>query len=134
MLANSTRGADTVHPGAVDRLNSVSISAANLEAALEALAHLPIHAQRDPVAQALTLQAYGREAGLEDHVLAAAALHARVTALAKWTASHNPDRQSDVSSVMEAAARFPLCELGDGIGFEAAGFQETILFIEELPW
>jgi hypothetical protein len=32
------------------------------------------------------------------------------------------------------AAQFPPSELADGIGLEPTGFQEMILFIEELPW
>jgi hypothetical protein len=36
--------------------------------------------------------------------------------------------------VIEAASRFPLSESDDGVIFEPGGFQEMILFIEELPW
>lgn len=43
-------------------------------------------------------------------------------------------RQSDAESVIEAASRFPLSESDDGVIFEPGGFQEMILFIEELPW
>lgn len=65
---------------------------------------------------------------------ASAALHARVTALTKWTAARDPERQSDVRSVLEATARFPLSDTDAGIGFEAAGFEELILIIDDLPW
>ncbi|WHU04396.1 hypothetical protein [Sphingomonas sp. NIBR02145] len=80
------------------------------------------------------LQPYARDAGFADDALAGAALHARVTALAKWTAAHDPLRQSDAEAIVEAAARHPLVEGEAGIGFEAPAFQEMILFIEELPW
>jgi hypothetical protein len=118
---------------ATDRLNAVPVSGPQLEAALEILAALPAHLRAQPAAQALALQAYAREAGFEEDA-ASAALHARVTALAKWTAAHDPERQSDARSVLEAAARFPLGETEEGIGFEPGGFQELILFIDDLPW
>lgn len=114
-------------------LNAVSISGLQLEAALEVLAALPAHLRSRPGAQALALQAYAKEAGFED-ADASAVLHARVTALAKWTAVHDPERQSDPRSVLEAATRFPLSEAGAGIVFEPGGFQELILFIDDLPW
>lgn len=116
---------------ATDLLNAVPVSPAQIEAALEVLAALPAHLRARPHAQAL--QAYAREAGFEEDA-ASAALHARVTALAKWTAAHDPERQSDVRSVLEAAARFPLSDTEAGIGFEAGGFQELILFIDDLPF
>lgn len=118
---------------ATDLLNAVPVSAAQLEAALEVLAALPAHLRARPHAQAPALQAYAREAGFKEES-ASAALHARVTALAKWTAAHDPERQSDPRSVLEAAARFPLSEADTGIGFEPGGFQEFILFIDDLPW
>ena len=118
---------------AADRLNAVPLSGPQLEAALEILAALPAHLRALPAAQSLALQAYAREAGFEEEA-ASAALHARVTALAKWTAAHDPERQSDARSVLEAAARFPFSEGECGIMFDAAGFQEMVLFIEELPW
>lgn len=118
---------------ATARLNAVPVSGPQLEAALEILAALPAHLRALPAAQALALQAYSREAGLEEEA-ASAALHARVTALAKWTAARDPERQSDARSVLEAAARFPLSEGECGIMFDTAGFQEMVLFAEELPW
>lgn len=118
-------------PGA---LNAVAFAAAHIQGGLEALAMLPPRAQEDPRAQALQLQAYVREASLPDEVMVSAALHARITALAKWTAAHDPARQSDAEAVIAATARYPLSEMANGIGFEPSGFQEMILFIEELPW
>jgi hypothetical protein len=118
---------------AIDNLNAVHISGPQLEAALQVLATLPAHLQALPEAQARALHAYASEAGFEaDH--AAAALHARVTALAKWTAAHDPERQSDARAVLEAAGRFPLGVTESGIGFEPGGFQELVLFIDSLPW
>lgn len=73
----------------VDRLNAVPVSGPQLEAALEVLAALPAHLRARATAQAMALQAYAREAGF-DADDAAAALHARVTALTKWTAAHYP--------------------------------------------
>lgn len=122
-----------IHMNAIDRLNAVLVSGPQLEAALAILAALPAHLRARPAAQGLALQAYAREAGFEDEA-ASAALHARVTALAKWTAAHDPERQSDARSVLEAAARFPLGEMKTGIGFDPGGFQELILFIDDLPW
>jgi hypothetical protein len=118
---------------AIEQLNAVPVSAPQLEAALEVLAALPAHLQSRPDAQALALQAYAAEAGYQQDA-ASEALHARLTALARWTAMHDPERQSDARSVLDAAARFPLGDTGSGIGFEAGGFQELILFIDDLPW
>jgi hypothetical protein len=115
-------------------LNAVAVAPAQLTAALETLSLLPQGAQRDPRAQAFALQAYAGEAGLGDDPTLSAALHARVTALAKWTAAHDPGRQSDPEAVIAASSQFRLSALATGIGFEPAGFQEMILFIEELPW
>lgn len=119
---------------ALERLNRVVFTPAQIEGALEMQFLLPAQRQRDPRLQALALQAYASDSGLEDDFATAAALHARIAALAKWTASHDPHRQSDAQSVVCAAAQFPLSELADGVGFEPTGFQEMILFIEELPW
>lgn len=118
---------------ATDRLNAVPFSGVQVAAALEVLAMLPPTHRDDPRSQAAVLQAYARDAGFAEDALAGAALHARVTALAKWTAAHDPLRQSDAEAVIEAA-RHPLVETEAGVGFEAPAFQEMILFIEELPW
>lgn len=123
---------DIVDPLAL--LNAVAFAPAQIATALEVLATLPVTAQRDPMAQSLALQAHARDAGLGDVAVVSAALHARVTALAKWTAAHDPGRQSDPGAVIASTAHFPLGNLSNGIGFEPAGFQEMILFIEELPW
>jgi len=134
MLAlQSAEPAHDGHMSAIDQLNAVAISGPQLEAALEILAALPAQLQQRPHAQALALQAYAAEAGFEEEQ-ASAALHARAAALAKWTAAHDPERQSDPQAVLEAAARFPLGDTEAGIGFEPGGFQELVLFIEDLPW
>lgn len=118
---------------AMERLNGVKVSAAQLQIALERLSSLPAHLRNRLPAQAMALQALAaEEAFAEDH--ASAALHARIVALAKWTALHDPERQSDAEAVVEAAARLPLSEGEGGVYFEPNGFQEMILFIEELPW
>jgi hypothetical protein len=126
--------AATSSGSATERLNTVPLVGGQIAAALEVLALLPAAHRQDPRSQAAVLQAYARDAGFADDALAGAVLHARVTALAKWTAAHDPLRQSDPEAIVEAAARHPLVESEAGIGFEAPAFQEMILFIEELPW
>ena len=134
MFSQSSPVSAVAAPGcAVDRLNAVALGGAQIAAALEVLSLLPAAHREDPRSQAAVLQAYARDAGFTDS-LAGAALHARVTALAKWTSAYDPLRQSDAAAVTEAAARHPLVETEAGIGFEAPAFQEMILFIEELPW
>jgi hypothetical protein len=133
MLIEPLRPASNVRPEAIGKLNAVALSAANIQAALEVLARTPPQAQGNPRAQAAFLRAYVRDAALPDDAVVAAALHARVTALAKWTATHDPDRQS-AEAVIEATAGFPLGDCDSGVAFDPAGFQEMILFIEELPW
>ncbi len=124
----------TPAPDGLESLNRVVFTPAQIEAALEMLFLLPAQRQRDPRIQALALQAHARDKGPDDDIAIAAALHARIAALAKWTVDHAPRRQSDAQAVMSAAAQFPLSEQAEGIGFEPTGFQEMILFIEELPW
>lgn len=119
---------------ATAQLNSVALTGAQIAAALQILAGLPEPQRDDPLAQAVALQTYALDTGFSDVAIAGAALHARVTALAKWTALHDPLRQSDPEAAIEATARHPLVEADGGIGFEGAAFQEMILFIEELPW
>ena len=134
MLSFQPRVSDaTPLPSATERLNAVQITAFQLEGALEVLARLPAHLRNRPQAQALALQAFAEEEGFGDDC-ASAALHARATALAKWTAAHDPELQSNAEAVIEAAARFPLAANEAGIAFEPAGFQELILFIEDLPF
>ncbi len=115
-------------------LNGVGLSGPQFAAALEVLALLPEEQRHDPRSQAMALQAYAMDVGFADEAVAGAALHARITALAKWTLAHDPERQSDPQAVIEAAARHPLVDGAGGIGFEGTAFQEMILFIEELPW
>lgn len=115
-------------------LNGIIVTPGEIEAALRILSLLPQGAQCEPAAQAAALQAYVQDAGGGDAVLRAAALHARLTALGKWTAACDPQHQSETNAVFEAAARFPLHDCDTGVGFDAAGFQEMVLFIEELPW
>jgi hypothetical protein len=62
------------------------------------------------------------------------ALRARVTALAAWRSAHDPRRASNDPAMLDAAAMFPLGLLDGGLGFEPAGFQDMIMFIEEMPW
>lgn len=124
----------TPFPVALAALNAVAIDARQIEAALGLRMLLPVEQRSDPAAQAAALLAYARDAGLADSTTAAAALHARVAALDHWTAVHDPAGQLDQAALHEAAARMPLSDGGDGAAFEAAGFQELLLFIEDLPW
>ncbi|WP_221262556.1 hypothetical protein [Sphingomonas kyeonggiensis] len=134
MLAEPVRSAATEADDILGLLNAVAITAGQFQGAMETLAALPDPARRDPAAQAIALQAYASDAGLGEDPLVSAALHARITALAKWTTAWDPDRQSDVQAVIDSAVRFPLSAGVNGIAFEPAGFQELILFIEALPW
>ncbi len=118
---------------AIERLNAVPVRGSHIEAALAVLAALPPDLRTQPAAQAVALQHYAEDQELPPEA-GSAALHARLTALAKWTTTHDPARQSAPEAVMEAAARFPLSDGDAGVQFEPAGFQEMVLFIEELPW
>jgi hypothetical protein len=115
-------------------LNAETVTPRQIEAALCVLEELPVAHRRDPVARANALQAYARDAAPGDEAVASAALQARTMALVRWTDSHDPERQSDAQAVLCAAARFPLADMEGDIAFEPTGFQEMILFIEELPW
>lgn len=135
MFSNAIRHEGSAPVGdPIGKLNAIALNASQIEAALSVLASLPAEDAAKPLAQAAALQGYAHACTPGCDVLVAAALHARITALAKWTDASDPRRQSEPEAVLEAAARFPLSDLADGIGFETAGFQEMILFIEELPW
>jgi hypothetical protein len=121
-------------PVALTALNAVAIDARQIEAALQRRVLLPAEQRGDPAAQAASFLAYARDASLADPTNVALALHARVAALDHWAATHDPAAQLDQAALHEAAARMPLSDGGDGAAFEAAGFQELLLFIEELPW
>jgi len=118
----------------ITSLNAIPVSPAQLGAAIQLLALRPATVRRDPAAQRLALRSYVRDAALGDEIAVAAALDARIAAFRRWTEAHDSHRQSHGQAVLEAAARFQLSELDDGLGFEPAGFQELVLFIEELPW
>jgi hypothetical protein len=75
--------------GMVETLKAIPIGVAQLDAALSVVVDLPATGDHDPMAQAAALRACVRDAELGDHpLLYAAALDARVTALAGWTAEH----------------------------------------------
>jgi len=116
-----------------DALNTVAISAAHLEAVMKVFAAMP-ESRRDSPNRSRALRQFARDAGFADEERVSAALHARITALSNWIERHDPHGQSDTQTVYEAAARFPLSALPGGFGFEPAGFQEMVLFIEDLPW
>jgi hypothetical protein len=101
----------------IDRFNAVLVSAAQVAAEMETLC-----ADNDAPADILASPDV------------AAAIHARALALVNWRAAHDPHGESNDEALLEAAARFPLTEQAGEPGFEAAGFQELALFIEELPW
>ncbi|TKD51424.1 hypothetical protein [Sphingomonas baiyangensis] len=79
----------TLIAGPMERLNAVTVSAAQLQGALERLALLRGDLRDKPVAQALALQAFAAEEASAEND-AAAALHARIVALVRWTAAHDP--------------------------------------------
>lgn len=121
-----------------DRLNTVGITAAQFGAAWEASAiasaaggngMAAARARSDAAAETLDVNPANSSEGLR-----AAALQARVTALADWIETHDPAHQSESAALREAAARHLLSASDSGIGFEASGFQELVLFLEELPW
>ena len=116
-----------------ESLNMVAISASHLDAAMKVLAAMPA-SHRDPSIERRALQQVARDAGFAEAERAGAALDARITALSNWIEAHDPHRQSDAQAVLEAAARFPLGAFPGGLGFDPAGFQEMVLFLEELPW
>lgn len=64
-------------------MNAPKFTGAQIAAALEVLATVPEAHRDSPHAQAAILQAHARAAGLPDETVAAIALYARVTALAK---------------------------------------------------
>lgn len=115
-------------------LNAVVLSAAHLKTTKRVMAEMPAPAWIDPLTREPALRGLARAAGFGDDAKIGAALYERVTALAHWIEANDPNRQSDMEALFEAAARFPMSALAGGLGFDPAGFQELVLFIEELPW
>lgn len=117
----------------IDRLNGVTLSPAELEGALDALASLPPSISSDPVERTRTLQAYAR-AYLHGDEVQVAALRARIAALGEWAAENDPQRRFNAEAVVEAACRLPLIGLRGSARFADVEFREMVCFIEELPW
>jgi hypothetical protein len=134
LLASQTAPHRIIHGDYMARLNQVVLTAAQIEAAGEALALLPSH-HRDQVGlEPAALEGYAKDAVPGDPGNAAAALFARLTALAHWQAAHDAHHDVEARILFEATARMPLTDCDGRMGFDPAGFQELMLFIEELPW
>jgi hypothetical protein len=119
---------------ALASLNTVAIRPVDIEAAMQLLDTIAATDRNNPQIHAAVLRRFMRDTGFADEAIASAALHAIIIAISNWIEAHDPRRDSDAKAVFEAAARFPLSDLPGGIGFDAAGFQEMVLFLEELPW
>jgi hypothetical protein len=115
MLHHDIRSQGVPHEAAspLEQLNAVLVTAAQIE-----------RAWTGP----------GDDAATDITSRQAKAVRARVTALSAWIAAHDPHVQSNREALLSAAAHFSLSDGEDGYSFEPSGFQEMILFIEELPW
>ena len=59
---------------------------------------------------------------------------ARLNALARWQAVHDPHGHIERAHLLDAAALATLIDTDAGPGFDDAHFGELVEFIAELPW
>jgi hypothetical protein len=113
-------------------LSEVRFTAAQVKAAIALLR--PVQDEAGVVEHAMILADFVRDERIEPCDAAAIALHARIVAMDRWCARHDPHGQTDVDAFFEAAARAPLAWTEDGRGFEPMAFGELVEFIAELPF
>lgn len=118
---------------ALKALNAVSFTGEHVQSALVVLRCLPREDQFDPAAQAEAIADYAAATGIVSPI-AAPALHARIIALNKWTAEHDPRHDSDAVTVTDAAATCPLIDGGKGISFDPDRFAETMALVADMLW
>jgi hypothetical protein len=115
----------------LEALNTVQVNAMQIAAASHVLARAGDGTRQLKAGE--QLQKLARRLDLKPHGLAGHALHARLIALENWRGGDRPAGE-DRKAPLEAAARAPLVQTEEGIGFEPVAFGELVEFIEEMPF
>lgn len=120
--------------GFVSSLNSVHITGAQMRAAINTIAAIPVRSEADIAEHGRLLAAFASDHGFEPAAYAGMALHARAIAMDRWCNLHDPFGETDADAFYEAGARAKLTRTNEGLGFDPAAFAELIQFITELPY
>jgi hypothetical protein len=115
-------------------LSAVRFTAAQMRTAVAALQHRPMQSEADVVEHATILADFVQDQRIEPLDVAGIALHARIVAMNRWCAGHDPYGQSNVDAFFVASARAPLVQTEAGRGFEPVAFAELIETIAEMPF
>lgn len=120
--------------GFVSSLNSVHITGAQMRAAIETIAAVPVRSEADIAEHGRRLAAFASDYGFAPAPYAGMALHARAIAMDRWCQLHDPFGETDADAFYEAGARAKLIRTDEGLGFDPAPFAELIQFITEIPY
>jgi hypothetical protein len=120
--------------GFVASLNSVHITGAQMRAAVDTIAAIPVQSDADIAEHGRLLALFASDYGFEPAPYAGMALHARAIAMDRWCHLHDPFGKTDADAFYEAGARAKLVRTGEGLGFDPAAFAELVQFVAEIPY
>lgn len=119
---------------ALATLNGVKLTEAQFLGGMRAIEALPQDQRWDVIERAFALQDYAERAGLSPVEAVSAAIAARVTALYKWQAVHDPNLVNDPDHLLAAAAIADLMSDDGGVCFDADRYRELVEFIAQMPF
>lgn len=120
--------------GFVEALNSVHVTGAQMRAAIETIAQIPVRSEADVAEHGRLLAAFASDYGFEPALYAGMALHARAIAMDRWCQLYDPFGDSDVDAFYEAGARAKLQRTDGGLAFDPSQMTELIRFATEVPY
>lgn len=120
--------------GFVEALNSVHITGAQMRAAIETIAGMPVRSEADVAEHGRLLAAFASDYGFEPAPYAGMALHARAIAMDRWCQLHDPFGETDTDAFYEAGARAKLQRTEEGLAFDPSQMTELIRFASEVPY
>jgi len=120
--------------GFVESLNSVHVTGAQMRAAIETIAQIPVRSDGDVAEHGRLLAIFASDYGFEPAAYAGMALHARAIAMDRWCQLHDPFGETDVDAFYEAGARARLRRTDEGLAFDPPQVAELIRFASEVPY
>lgn len=120
--------------GFVEALNSVHITGAQMRAAIETIAAIPVRSEADVAEHGRLLAAFASDYGFEPVPYPGMALHARAIAMDRWCQLHDPLGETDTDAFYEAGARAKLQRTEEGLAFDPSQMTELIRFATEVPY
>lgn len=120
--------------GFLETLNSVQITGAQMRAAIETIAPVPVRSEADVAEHGRLLAAFASDYGFEPAAYAGMALHARAIAMDRWCNLHDPFGKTDIDAFYEAGARAKLIRTDEGLGFDPEAFAEIIRYMTDVPY